>query len=87
MYESHLFNHLNGRLQVINELDTVEHNFLNSAGRWLNELCPSECHIISPLQSAIACLAFLLKSSEVTLAMIMTLSFHFSGNVTLRIIT
>lgn len=27
LYESHLFNHLNGTLQVLNELDTVEHNF------------------------------------------------------------
>jgi hypothetical protein len=88
LYETHLFNHLNGTLQVLNELDTVEHNFLSSTGRWFNELCPLECpKIISPLQPAITCLVFLSKFLQAILWMIMTLSFYIPGNVTSGIIT
>lgn len=37
LHESHLFNHLNGTLQVLNELDTIEHNFLkNQEGGLMN---------------------------------------------------
>lgn len=87
LYESHLFNHLNGILQVLNELDTIAHDFLNSPGRWLNELCPLEfSHIISPLQPAIAYLTFLPKSFKVMLWVIMTLSFYIPGNITWGIV-